>query len=192
LILATTYALEVCRYFYTDTKQIIRKIGKFPEVINEEKLENSPDSKIPNKAYIFKAFSIKNPTENKVAVFYNKADRAEFYANDKLTKIAETKEKFYPEMEITKLEKGFSVQDYDKTKYAYLSVTHDENYIYTLYSGSAKTCSNRVFVFDWSGNFIEEIALNREVCKIYINPKTKILYCYEDKENGIFSANLDF
>lgn len=68
-----------------------------------------PNTKFPNKAFIFKAISIKHPTENKVAVFYNRADRTEFYLNDKLMKILHSQESFSPIMKVTKLEKGFSI-----------------------------------------------------------------------------------
>ncbi|MGC4128072.1 MAG: BF3164 family lipoprotein [Bergeyella sp.] len=170
----------------------MKKIGKLPKVANDEKLENITNTKFPRKAYIFKAISVKNPTENnKVAVFYNKTDRIEFYYNDKLTKIV-SQENFNPKMQVTKLEKGFVVEDSDKTKYAYLSVIYAKNYIYALYSGSNETSSNSILVFDWNGNFIKELFLNRKVCKIFMDSKNNILYCYEDKEKGIFSANLNF
>ncbi|MDV2446359.1 hypothetical protein CMU93_02460 [Elizabethkingia anophelis] len=194
LILATTYSLDDNRYLYANTKKIIKKVGKLPDVVNSNQLLDRPNTNFPNKAFIFKAISIKHPTENKVAVFYNRADRAEFYLNDKLLKILHSQENFGPIMKVTKLEKGFSIEENEKTKYAYLSITSNKKYIYGLYSGSyeGKTTSNRILIFNWDGKFIKNMILDRDVSKINIDAKNNMLYCYDDKETGIFSAILNF
>lgn len=193
LILATTYSSDDNRYLYADTKKIVRKIGKLPEVENNEELTDRPDTKFPNKSYIFKATGLRNPYENKVAVFYNKADRAEFYLNDNLVKTLSSNQGFSPKMKVRKLEKGFSVEDYSKTRYAYLSVTSSKDYIFCLYSGSenGETSSNRIFIFDWNGGFIQTLFLDRKVCKISFDHKRNMLYFYDAKEGGIFYANLN-
>lgn len=194
LILATTYSLDDNRYLYTDTKKVLKKVGQLPDVINSELLADPPATKFPNKAYIFKAISVKHPLQNKVAVFYNKTDRAEFYSDNLLINIVTSQEEFGPKMEITKLKDGYSVDEYDKSQFAYLSIAYTEDFIYCLYAGSkgGETCADKILVFDWSGNFSKELCLDRAVCKICIDPKNKILYCYENRENGIFSASLKF
>lgn len=194
LLLATTYSMDNCRYFYADFQQIKKKIGKLPQVSNDKLLQDTPNTKFPNRAYVFKATSIKHPFKNKVAVFYNKASRAEFYLNDKLTKIINNKNNFNPRMYVTKLKMGFSIEDYEKTVYSYLSVANTEDYIYCLFSGdkNGNTSSEKILIFDWDGNFINEVSLDRKVSKICINSKTKTLYCYDDKVKTIFSTKLNF
>lgn len=193
LILATSYSIDSFRYLYANPQKITKKIGQLPEVKNSEYLIDIPKAKFPNKAFIFKAISIKHPSEDKVAIFYNKADRIEFYSNDKLIKILQNQESFSPIMEVSRLEEGgFTVEDSDKTKYAYLSTAYTKNYIYSLYSGNNETSSNSILVFDWNGQFIRKIELDRKVCKICIDEKRNILYCYENQSNGIHSANLNF
>ncbi|MCT3745949.1 hypothetical protein BAS06_06660 [Elizabethkingia miricola] len=194
LILATTFSFDDNRYLYANTEKIIKKVGTLPDVTNSDMLLDRPNTKFPNKAFIFKAISIKHPTENKVAVFYNRADRAEFYANDKLIKILHSQESFGPIMTVTKLKRGFSIEENEKTKYAYLSIATNKKYIYGLYSGNyeGKTTSNRILIFNWDGKFIKEVILDREVSKINIDSKNSILYCYDDKEAKIFSATLNF
>ncbi len=193
LIMATTFSFDDSRYLYANTKKIIKKVGRLPKVTHSEMLLDRPNTKFPNKAFIFKAISIKHPTENKVAVFYNRADRAEFYSNDKLIKILQSSKNFGPIMRVTKLEKGFSVEENKKTKYAYLSITSNKKYIYSLYSGgdAEKTTSNRIFVFNWDGKFIKEMTLDREISNIYIDAKNNILYCNGDRDGGIFLAILN-
>lgn len=190
--LATTYTLDDNRYFYSDFKKITKKIGKLPKVENGKKMENMPNAFFPNAASIFKAIAIKNPIQNTVAVFYNKTDRVEFYTNDKLSKIVNCVESFGPKMEVTKLERGYALQDNEKTRYAYLSITYTKDYIYCLYSGSKnnEACSNKILVFNWNGNFINELVLDKKVCKIAIDDKGKILYCYAEEDNKIYSTTL--
>lgn len=192
LIIATTYTWDDNRYIYA-TNRIVKKVGKLPTVENRQFLIDAPNTKFPNKAYIFKAISIKHPVENKIAIFYCKTDRVEFYSNDSLTKTIMGPDKFGPKMQVTKLQSGFSIEDFDQTKYAYTSITYTQDDIYSLYSGTEKddACSKRIFVFGWDGTFKEEILLDRTVCKISINPKTKTLYCYENLVNRIFSASLN-
>ena len=193
LFFATTYSMDNYRYLYASPKKILKQVGKLPEVENTEYLTDIPKTKFPNKAYIFKAKSIKHPSENKIAILYNKADRIELYSNDKLIKIVQNKDSFNTIMQVTKnAEGGYSVEDSEKTKYAYLSTSSTEKYIYALYSGSNDTSSNRVLVFDWNGQFIKELSLDRKVCKIFVNPKNNILYCYEIEANGIYSTQLKF
>lgn len=194
LIMATTFSFDDSRYLYANTEKIIKKVGTLPDVTNSDMLLDRPNTKFPNKAFIFKAISIKHPTENKVAVFYNRADRAEFYANDKLIKILHSKENFGPIMTVTKLERGFSIEENEKNKYAYLSIATNKKYIYALYSGNyeGKTTSNKILIFNWDGKFIKEVILDREVSKINIDSKNSILYCYDGKEAKIFSATLNF
>ena len=47
-----------------------------------------------------------------------------------------------------------AMQNFLRAKYKDVVVTAD--YIYALYSGNTDTCSNRIFVFNWDGNFIKE------------------------------------
>lgn len=193
LLLATTYSLDDSRYIYATPNEIIKKVGKLPEVIDNDWLLDRPNSKFPNKAFIFKAISVKHATNNKVAVFYSKTDRVEFYNNDQLVRTVVGQDGFGPIMKVTKLNNGFAVEETDKTRHAYLSVAYTKDYIYSLYSGGDewKTTSDRILVFNWEGEFIRDIFLDRSVSRISIDSKQNILYCYDDKEKGIFSTRLN-
>ncbi|MDO5616332.1 MAG: BF3164 family lipoprotein [Cruoricaptor ignavus] len=190
--IATSYTLDDNRYFYFKEGSIIKKNGNLPLIKNEKKLNTPKNSKFSNKAIVFKAIALKN--RNKVAIFYNKTDRAEFYSNDKLVSVISMKNyEFNPSLKVEKFSDGNSVLDGEKTRYAYLSVSKTNEYIYCLFSGghNAETSSNKIFVFDWSGNFISEIELNKKVCKISVDSKKNILYCYDDVNKNIYSAKID-
>lgn len=193
-ILATTYSLDDCRFLYTDSKSILKKIGKLPVVQNRELLKDRPGTKFPNKAYIFKSRIIKHPSENKVAVFYNKTDRAEFYINDTLHKIIKGSLKAAGiKMAVSRFPDGFILNDFEKIKYAYTSVTTTSNSIYCLYGGEkdGQSCSAKVVVFNWNGEIRKSLELDKSVCSIYIDEKSNILYCYDNAEKSIFYATLN-
>lgn len=193
LFLATTYSLDDCRYLITNGSQIISKYGALPKINNEDFLKNSSKNKIPNLSYISKAYSIKHPNQNKVAVFYNKFDRVELFENNNIVKII-TDRRLAPKMKISKLEDGYKLQDSDDIIYGFFSISYTEDNIFGLYSGGKdfETSSDRVLVFDWQGNLVKEISLDRKVSKISVCSKRNKLYCYEEKENGIFSTDLVF
>lgn len=192
IILATTYSMDDFRYLYASQQKIIKRVGKLPDVSDSDYLIDRPNTKFPNKASIFKAGSIKHPFDNKVAILYNKANRIEFYSNDNLINVVEGQDNFSPIMQVTKLEEGgFSVEDCDETKYAYLSIANTEKYIYGLYSGNNEISSNKILVFDWNGRFRQALYLDRKIFKISIDSTGKILYCYGDKGNEIYSTNLN-
>lgn len=193
ILMATTYSLDDNRYIYATSQAIQKKIGKLPEISNAEQLTDPPNTKFPNRAFIFKAMAVRNPSKNMVAVFYNKTDRAEFYKNDSLIKIIVGQKKFGPIMQVKKLDTGFSVEDCEKTRFSYLSITSSNDLIYCLTAGNivGETCSNKILVFNWEGDLVNEVILNRAVCKIYIDSPNNILYCYDNIDNGIFSADLN-
>jgi hypothetical protein len=192
LIISTTYSNDNFRYFYAN-KKIVREIGKLPEVLNSEYLADEKDSKFPNNAYIFKSFLIKHPTEDKIAVFYNKTDRAEFYSNDSLKKVTKGPDNFDPRMLVLKSKSKYSVEDFEQTKYAFISIAYSDNKIYSLYCGTndESVSSNKVFVFDWQGNFLTQLILDRKVSKISIDIKKNTLYFYNHIDKGIYSSKLD-
>lgn len=192
LWVATTYTWDDARYIYAN-QTIVKKIGSLPQTSHSSYLSDPPETKFPNRAYVFKATSIRNPVTNKVAVFYNKTDLAEFYSNDSLVSTVQGPDRFGALMQVKKLPAGFSIEDFEKTRYAYLSVTYTKDKIYALYSGQATAdgSSDRIFVFDWNGSFQEELKLSRRVCKIAMNAQTRTLYCYDVGERAVLSAPVD-
>jgi hypothetical protein len=68
----------------------------------------------------------------------------------------------------------------DKYRLYYSYILVDDRYIYGLYSdteyGFRKWESNTVNVFDWDGNFIRKILLDKIALKIALDPVNKYLY----------------
>jgi hypothetical protein len=72
------------------------------------------------------------------------------------------------------------LKDIDNYRLYYLLILVDDRYIYGLYSdtesGLDKWESNTVNVFDWDGNFIKKILLDKTALKITLDPVNKYLY----------------
>jgi hypothetical protein len=190
--IATTYSLDNYRYLYITNQSILKGIGQLPEITNKKYLIDPLNTKFPNKAFLLKAFLVKHDVANKIGIFYNKTDRAEFYLNDKLKYIYQEKDNYPIAMRVNKLTNGYSIEDSNKTRYTYLSVTSSDKLIFCLYDSAKynEATSNSIIVFDWDGNLLYRIKLNRPVCKIAVNSENNRVYCYEKFENSIYSFDL--
>jgi len=76
----------------------------------------------------------------------------------------------------------------EKTRWGYLSITSDDRYVYALYSGKLQAPGtdfyrgNLVHVFDWEGNFVRILELDKAVSSITGAPGR--LYALYGGENG--------
>jgi len=76
----------------------------------------------------------------------------------------------------------------EKTRWGYLSITSDDRYVYALYSGKQQAPGtdfyrgNLVHVFDWEGNFVRILELDKAVSSITGGPDR--LYALYGGENG--------
>jgi hypothetical protein len=72
------------------------------------------------------------------------------------------------------------LKDYGKYRLYYSYILVDDRYIYGLYSdteyGARKWESNTVNIFDWDGNFIRKILLDKTALTIALDPVNKYLY----------------
>ena len=86
-----------------------------------------------------------------------------------------------------------------KTRWGYLSLDSNDNYIFALYSGlhqagnyaeaGAVLRSNRIHVFDWNGNPVCQLLLDRKVKMICVDNFS--LYGYDENNEDIVIANLN-
>jgi hypothetical protein len=76
----------------------------------------------------------------------------------------------------------------NKSKYCFIDGTASEKYLYLLYSGNYirdknSILSNCILVFDWNGNKIKKIDLDRKVFAISVDSKDQELYAFSLNEN---------
>lgn len=69
-------------------------------------------------------------------------------------------------------------------QHCFMSISATENYIYGLFSGKRDDEDNayfarNVFVYDWEGNPIKHIILDREVSDISVSPSDKMIFSFD-------------
>lgn len=189
---STTFTHKDCRYIYATADNVFRKAGVMPKIKNLKRIKDTPNAKIPNIAFAFKAKLAKHPSDEKIAVFYAKTGIVEFYSEDSIRETVTGPNDFGPKMHIEKLDDGYSINDDNKTIYAYTSISSSKEGIYSLYAGHTKdeNYSKRIFFFDWNGNLKEIFQLDRPVVSIFFDSENKTMYCYSEADNIIYSAKL--
>lgn len=130
----------------------------------------------PSYAHMFSTMSdlTIHPTEKKIAMTTQYASDLQIfeYDNENLRLVVE-KEMEAPEYSIK--ENSFAVNS--KTKWGYLSIASDEEFIYLLYSGAIQQqvqnpcIGNRIHVFDWNGNAVAEIEVSEMLTSICVSNK---------------------
>jgi hypothetical protein len=68
--------------------------------------------------------------------------------------------------------------DIDNVEIYYIDLSVDNKYIYALYNGEEFYTGNTLNVFDWNGNFIRKIVLDKTVLStsMGLDPVNKYLY----------------
>jgi hypothetical protein len=87
------------------------------------------------------------------------------------------------------LERGGEIQ------HCFMNISSTENYIYGLFSGKKDLEENaffgsHVYVYDWEGNPIKQINLDRDVMTISISPDDKRLYAFDIDTSEVLFIDL--
>jgi hypothetical protein len=72
----------------------------------------------------------------------------------------------------------------------YIDISAGNDYVYTLYTDkkpNGEYSSNRVLIYDWSGNPVKEYTLNREAYYITVNDRLNRLFAAVKNEDGSWS-----
>jgi hypothetical protein len=93
----------------------------------------------------------------------------------------------------------FSIFEDEKDVYNiyYIGVQADDDYIYALYWGKESwgrfdvPYVNTIHVFDWNGNFVQAIEVDRGLDAIWIDPTRNRLYVTSPKVDDVFYLDLD-
>jgi hypothetical protein len=145
-----------------------------------------------NIATIKDAFSCNihvKPSGGKFALSYRYTDIIEIFDIDMDTNIAiQGPICFTVEYEEGNRNGYFFMQKTKKTRKAFINGTVTDNFIYLLYSGHLYqdenwSYSNYLFVYDWDGNVVQRIILDRFVYTVAVSADDKTIYSY-DKESG--------
>jgi hypothetical protein len=122
-----------------------------------------------------------HPNGNKVVLAYRFTDAIDIYNTDthKGVKI-HGPEKFDVDFQPA----GNVMYRTDKTRFAFVGGTTSENFIYMCYSGKQTEAPNAysakfIYVYDWDGNPVRKLVLDRFVDAIAVSDDEKTLYAYD-------------
>ncbi len=84
----------------------------------------------------------------------------------------------------------------ENPKYHYQDVVCSDSLIYALYSGetikefSETMGCDKIYVFDWDGEFKEIYHLPVPLLRIWLDPSSNILYGYSESEEALYRLDL--
>ncbi|WP_425338201.1 BF3164 family lipoprotein [Tamlana crocina] len=168
------------------TGEIIRDLGK---------LKSNPND-MPTHiiAQAGLTYPLLKPTRDKLALAYYHTDIIEIFdLNTEKSTSLQGPETFNSDFRIY----NNNWLPNDKTKFAFVSGTKTNKYIYLLYSGKNANDKkwnqgNYIFVFDWNLNPIKKIILDKEVSQISISEDDKTLYSFDEYTGYIIQTTINY
>lgn len=153
---------------------------------------------------------VANPDRTRIGFFADSYDRIMIFErrNNAVEQVMDGGYSWVPEFKVENHGRSGLLRTSPNTRIAFKSVDSGNTYIYTLYSGKAEKdlteeeringsdrryFSNRVKVFDWKGNEVKEIRLDREIYELAVDPEEDYLYGVynENEEWGIIRVSLN-
>lgn len=169
---------------YLDTARLVMVNN---EILYPSKLEYPIDGVIApmrQKALVYQGNLLKHPSKDefvyvslygKILEFY-KLDRAKNEIKEFISKSI-IFPKYTPIEDKKEMESNFTIDNITGFIYAFAS----DNYIYLLYSGktvkdSRKNFSNQIEVYDWEGNLIKVLILDKDLSAFCVDTQRQMLY----------------
>lgn len=120
-----------------------------------------------------------------------------FDLKNRTSKLISGPENFKAEFEAYKDQGGKDVIQYtDKTRLAFQDASVTDKYIYLLYSGKKNKERQSfygafVYVFDWDGNPVKKLTLDKSVLSIAASQDDKILYTFDEASRTAVYASIN-
>lgn len=167
------------------------------ELLSEEGLYNLKDEEKSLPFYIkgvaFQSVMTRKPDDNRFALATRYGGVLEIYDfnpyNLSLIQIQGGANFFAPRLTVENIQGSLNFVPDDNTRWGYLFLASDSQYIYALYSGLYQRegepfiSGNTVHVFDWNGFPISQLKLDKRVRDIAVKGN-KLYGLYEDKDIG--------
>jgi hypothetical protein len=187
-------------YAWTDMANGLKRFtltGKYGEIITSAGvLPPKKDNSISDLAHLFAYYGrlTANQNEQKVAICTNYAGILQIYDCKTLPEVQLLKEHFLFPADYEDRNGHFAPNS--KTRWGYLAIDSNDKYIFALYSGMNQVenpdgiflRSNIIHVFDWNGNPVCQLSVNRRVMSICVDDSN--LYGYDDGDEDIVVADL--
>ena len=131
-----------------------------------------------------------NLERNMVATAMRYAEHIQFHQfneNESTLNLVKEHQVFLPEYTTNDQNGGVNFRPTEETRWGYLSVSSNADYVYALYSGKFQIPGtdfyqgNEVHVFDWKGNLVKKLILDKPSLSITCN-ETQLFTLYEAKD----------
>ncbi|MEJ5995228.1 BF3164 family lipoprotein [Pedobacter sp. Du54] len=170
------------------------------------KKEGEFGSYLPNPKHIpfnswkmaYQSFLFIKPKHDKAVLACRLTDRIEIFdLRSKKNIIIQGPENFKPEFTPMRSGNMDLITRNEKSRFAFVNGLTTDRYIYLLYSGNLHNSPNLdygkyVYIYDWEGNPIKKLNLDRYVSCISIDRGNKTIYAFDVISKSIVKANLSF
>lgn len=170
----------------------INELGEFYKVPNNVDIRTIKDA--------YAGEIVIKPTGDKIAVAYNFSDCIEIYnLNTGEQKVVQGPEVFDVSFIEKRRKDHYYMGKTKESKSAFVNATVTDNYIYLIYSGNTRTNrseearykwsnGNYIFVFDWNGNPVKRITLDRHIQSLGVSKDDKTFYSFDSKTGYVIKA----
>ncbi|WP_417941940.1 BF3164 family lipoprotein [Flavobacterium sp. RS13.1] len=169
------------------SEKIIAEYGEFDNISEAISFESF---KSANECFI-----LTKPSGKKAVISYRYKDEIEIFNTESHKSIAIIKG---PEAFEADLDLSANVAYRNKnTRFAFFNGDTTEKFIYLLYSGNShesefRDFCNTVYVYDWEGNPVRKIKLNKYVTSLSVAKDDSALYAYDPYSGQIVQAQIQF
>jgi len=168
------------------SEKVIAEYGEFGDI---------PEG-IPFESYksANECFILTNPSKKKAVIFYRYKDEIEIFDTENHNSIAiKGPEGFDTDLDFAQ---NVAIRN-KKTRLAFFNGVTTDKFIYLLYSGNGheskfRDFCNTVYVYDWDGNPIRKITLNKYVTSLSVDKDDSVMYAYDPNSEQIVHAQIRF
>lgn len=165
------------------------------KVVNEYgKIEKTPKN-IPLQLFksAYQSFIFAKPTGDKLVLPYRYLDAIEIFNVKTRSSVAIHGPEGY-DVEYMPLNNGAGRTQ--KTRIAFVNGTVTNEYIYLAYSGKTENSSNPyygncIYIYDWDGNPVRMLVLNKYIQGLVVTKDNKILYAFDVNTGFLIQAKIN-
>jgi hypothetical protein len=161
---------------YLQSGKVNKEFGEFKHVPTDKPFESYKTA--------YDCFIFKKPSGDKVVLIYRFSDIIEIFDLKKNTSFAiQGPDSFNVDFIPISIGSISVMGRTEKTKFSFVNGYTTDDYIYTLYSGKLANSlnsdySNYILVYDWNGNPIKKIVLDKNALSFCISNDNKEIYIY--------------
>jgi hypothetical protein len=185
----------------SDSKFKIQEIDNTGKILNQYGEFTHIPQKMPLNVLKEASHSrfLLRPSGGKFAVSYSHTDILEIYDVRKQYKsiAIQGPSNFNIDFKVNKKGKYNYFEYTNETKKAFLAGSATDRYIYLIYSGAnfgAKNdwnCGKYIYVYDWNGNPIKKLNLDRRISGLAVSKDDKTMYSYDADKGFLVEAKIN-